>query len=124
MARLVRNGTIPTLPLYNLLDVQGQFYLAGIEPDNLHRFTNSSLKSYMKNQLTRVTRCELTCTTCLTCLQLAITREVCVYAWGGEELISIPPNTSQIQTSTTTQFAPGEHICDPVEQTSRIADML
>jgi len=39
------------------------FTFAGTEPDNLHSFTNSSLKSYMKNQLTRVTRGQLTCTT-------------------------------------------------------------
>lgn len=63
MARLATNGAIPTLPLHNFLDVQGQFYLAGIEPDNLQRFTNSSLKSYMKNQLTGVTRGQLTCIT-------------------------------------------------------------
>jgi hypothetical protein len=63
MARLVTNGARPTLPLYNFSDVQAQFYFAGIQPDNLHRFTNSSLKSYMKNQLTRVTRGQLTCTT-------------------------------------------------------------
>jgi len=63
MARLVTNGAIPTLPLYNFLDVQGQLCLAAIEPDNQHRFTNSSLESYMKNQLTRVTRGQLTCTT-------------------------------------------------------------
>ena len=39
------------------------FTFAGIEPDKLHRFNNSSLKSYMKNQLTRVTRDQLTCST-------------------------------------------------------------
>jgi hypothetical protein len=51
------------LPLYNFLEVQRQICLAGIEPDNLHRFTNSSLESYMKNQLTRVPRGQLTRTT-------------------------------------------------------------
>ena len=62
MVMLVTNGAIPTLPLYNFFNVQGQFYLGGIEPDNLHRFTDSSLKFDMKNQLTRVTRGQLTCT--------------------------------------------------------------
>jgi hypothetical protein len=52
---------IPPIRLHGVYT--DDFTFACTQSDNLHRFTNSSLKSYMTNQLTCATRGQLTCIT-------------------------------------------------------------